>query len=132
MLNRGEKGELRVGDMLQLVVEEKCPAVGPSLAYVDNACVYMLEAGPEKRSRGEADGAGGTANDVASDEVAPARGAVDDQCNEPRPPKVAKMVLPTDDVHTDAGGDGAAENCMPQHQAIFGGNGGSYDDPICL
>ena len=51
VLTHGEKAVLRVGDMVQLVVEERVPASGPSIDYASNPCVYVLEAGPEKRPR---------------------------------------------------------------------------------
>ena len=36
---------------VQLVVEERVPASGPSIDYASNPCVYVLEAGPENPPR---------------------------------------------------------------------------------
>jgi hypothetical protein len=154
ILTAGEKAELRVGDMLQLVIEERNPAHGVSIDFAGNACMYVLEAAapaPAEDTGDAAERAGAKrrppaddADEPADDEAMPrpakvAKAAADEPADEapPRPAKVAKAGAdePADEAPPrpakvakaalQIDDHGHGENRVPQAM-------GSLDDPICL
>ena len=116
ILHNGERGEVRIGDMVQLVVEEKVPASGPSISFTNNNCVYVLEAGAEKRTAADASGSDGEGVNGGGDESG-------------RPPKAARHAGPLPGVRGSPG----SENREPQAKREPPGElGMSQEDPICL
>ena len=114
-LSQGERAELRVGDQVALVVEEKVAASGPSLDFKSNACIYVLEAGAEKRTQ---EGAAASSSEGV----------------EAPPAKVARSAAPTDGPNGDSPN---SENREPQakfEQLPEGCHepGMSQEDPIVL